>query len=275
MKNKIAVNTNSYHGFSVEEALKGIAAAGFEFVELAAVRGWTEHIMPDMPKEKREKVKELLHALNLKAVGLSGHCNLMDENRLNDFIENIKLAHDFGCEYIVSSVGEAHFGENESFTDEDLIANLKKLVPLLEELNIKLVIEIHGEYGTGMKLHHLCENVDSDYVGINYDTANCLFYGNVLPNEEILLCSDRVKYVHLKDHLGDAQIWNFPAVGSGDLKLKEFMNYMDQINYEGVYSVEIEYTQEFTMRNKLPKDLETANQAAKDSYTYLQSLGRI
>ena len=56
MKDIIAVSTNTYHGFSVDQALEGIAAAGFKFVELTAVRGWTEHIMPDLP------VKELVPA---------------------------------------------------------------------------------------------------------------------------------------------------------------------------------------------------------------------
>lgn len=33
-----------YHTYSLEEALEGIAAAGFHYVELSAVRGWTEHV---------------------------------------------------------------------------------------------------------------------------------------------------------------------------------------------------------------------------------------
>ena len=46
MKNIISVSTNTYHGFSVGEALEGTAAAGFKYVELTAVERWTEHIMP-------------------------------------------------------------------------------------------------------------------------------------------------------------------------------------------------------------------------------------
>ena len=32
MKNVFAINTNTYHGFSTEEALEGIAAAGFKYI---------------------------------------------------------------------------------------------------------------------------------------------------------------------------------------------------------------------------------------------------
>ena len=40
-KRIIAVNSNCYHGYSIEEALEGIAAAGFHYVELTATKGWT------------------------------------------------------------------------------------------------------------------------------------------------------------------------------------------------------------------------------------------
>ena len=47
MTNIFAVNTNTYHGFTVDQALEGIAAAGFKNIEIATVRSWTEHIMPE------------------------------------------------------------------------------------------------------------------------------------------------------------------------------------------------------------------------------------
>ena len=38
----IAVNSNCYHGYSIEQAIDGIAAAGFRYIELTATKGWTE-----------------------------------------------------------------------------------------------------------------------------------------------------------------------------------------------------------------------------------------
>ena len=43
-RNRLGGHSNSYHTYSLEEALEGIAAAGYKFVELSAVRGWTEHV---------------------------------------------------------------------------------------------------------------------------------------------------------------------------------------------------------------------------------------
>ena len=41
-KNRLGGHTNTYHTYSLEEALEGIAAADYKFVELTAVRGHLE-----------------------------------------------------------------------------------------------------------------------------------------------------------------------------------------------------------------------------------------
>ena len=142
-----------------------------------------------------------------------------------------------------------------------LAQNIQKVVPVLKETNITMVLEVHGEYGTGESLYRVVKAVNSPYVGVNYDTANVVFYGRRLPEEEIKNCYEGVKYVHLKDKAGPMDLWDFPALGAGSLKLEEFMRFMDTKGYNGIYSIEIEYTQDFTMRDKAPGDLAVANEA--------------
>ena len=51
MPTPLAGHTNSYHTYSFEEALAGIAEAGYRGVELSAVPGWTEHVDLDAPAD--------------------------------------------------------------------------------------------------------------------------------------------------------------------------------------------------------------------------------
>ena len=275
MKDIIAVCTNSYHGFTVDQALEGIAAAGFKMVELTAVRNWTEHIMPDMPDGELNRIQAKMKDLGLSCLSLSGHCNLTDAARLSDFRANMELARRFGASYIISSTGEAHFGKDESFTDEVLIRNIKALVPDLERLNLKLAIEVHGEYGTGEDVARIVNGVGSPLVGVNFDTANVVFYGGKLPQDDLKRCVDAVSYVHLKDKVGISKTWNFPAVGKGELDLLGVIGYLDAHGKPVPLSIEIEYTEDFTMRGKAAGDLEKANQAVKDSFDHLHKNGLI
>ncbi|MDR1506787.1 MAG: sugar phosphate isomerase/epimerase [Treponema sp.] len=271
MKNKVMLNLNSYHGFGVDQALEGAAAAGFRYVELCAVRGWTENVMPDMDKAELDRIKKKMADLGLTAVGLGGHCNLMDDSRLDDFRKNIGLAADLGCQYIISSTGEAHFGKEEVFADDVLVKNIKSLLPDLEKANLTLGLEVHGEYGTGSSLRAVVEKTGSSRVGIAYDTGNAMFYGGKKCDEEIKSCAELVKYVHLKDKIGGLKEWNFPAPGKGELKLGVFMDYLESTGYTGPYSVENEYTESFTMNPKKAGDIAVANQAALDAFEFFKS----
>ncbi len=276
MKNVFAINTNTYHGFSTEEALEGIAAAGFKYIEICAVRNWSEHIMPEWSAERKAAVVNRIKELGLTCIALGGHCDLTDAERLKDFRANMELAHELGCEWIISSTGEAHFGKGEGGTEDTLIKNIKGLVPDLERLNLKLGIEVHGaNYGTGEAVARLVRGVDSPRVGVNYDTANVVFYGGRNPIDDIKTCVDKLNYCHLKDKVGMDNSWNFPAIGSGELDLIGVMDYMKQNGYEGPFSIEIEHNEGFTMREKVPGDLDFVNKVVKDSFDYLHANGLI
>lgn len=267
MNRIIGVNSNCYHGYSLEEALEGIHKAGFRYVELTATKGWTEHVFPTQSFACLTGVKEKMKEMDLIPFALSGHCNLMDEQRIPDFIQNMKLASFFGCEYIVSSVGEAHLKDERTAGNELLAANIRTLLPMLEELGLKLVLEIHGEHSNGRILKEIVTLIGSDRVQINYDTANAVFYGGVDPAADIGDCLEHIAYMHLKDKAGDAGEWNFPALGKGKIDFPAIVNRLEEAGNHCPFSVEIEFTQEG------PRDLEEINRAVADSFQYLSGLG--
>ena len=94
-------------------------------------------------------MKDLLKQYKIVPFSMSGHCNLMDTGRMGDFIENIRLAAFFGCEYIVSSIGEAHLKDEAVASNGEVAEHIKAFLPYLEEFNMTLVLEIHGDHGDG------------------------------------------------------------------------------------------------------------------------------
>ena len=267
MERIIAVNSNCYHGYSIEEAIAGIQAAGFRYIELTATKGWTEHVFPTQSFARLLEVKDMLKQAGLTPFAMSGHTNLMDPERLPDFIKNIRMAHFFGCDYIVSSIGEAHLEDKAVATDDVAAAQIKTLVPYLEEYDMQLVLETHGDHGTGVHLKKIVDLVGSDRVGVNYDTANAIFYGDVCVPEDFAACIDSVKYLHLKEKAGGRQEWDFPALGKGYVEFDEVFAQLAQSGNNSPFSIEIEFTQAG------PKDLAEINQAILDSAEYLKSKG--
>ncbi len=264
-KRIIAVNSNCYHGYSIEQAIDGIRRAGFHYIELTATKGWTEHVFPDMPFERLLAIRDELEAAQIRPFAMSGHCNLMDPERIPDFVKNIRLAAFFGCDYIVSSIGEAHLKDNAVADNPTVAESIRALVPYLERYGLTLVLETHGhDHGTGAVLSDIVRLVG---VKINYDTANVIFYGRVDPVADLRACVDDVAYLHLKDKAGAADVWDFPALGKGWVDFPGIFRTLEEAGNASPFSIEIEFTQAG------PRDLAEIDRAVQDSADYLRAHG--
>lgn len=76
LRNPLAANSGSYHSNRLDEALRGIAEAGYQYVELAAIRGVVEHVPLEANSRVLSEIKDMIAAEGLTAVSLSGHSDL-------------------------------------------------------------------------------------------------------------------------------------------------------------------------------------------------------
>lgn len=266
MLEQLTINSNTYHGFSLEDAVKGARKAGFTKIELAAVKGHTAHVLPGMSSRQLQDIKALLRENGMKCVGIGAHSNVMKEDGIANLLKSIDLAVEFDCEYIITATGEAH-DDSDVIEDATVLAkNLKPIIEKCESLNKRLVLETHGNnYPTGLSLKKLAQSLNNR-IKINYDTANVIFYGNTLPYEDLEASVEYVEFIHLKDKLGPYNEWNFPAIGDGDLDFRKIFRILKNANYKGPISVEIEFTPIG------PANLEEVNRCVKRSYSYLSKI---
>lgn len=267
MKRIIGMNSNTYHNYSIKQAIEGTKKAGFQYMELTATKGWTEHVFPTMSLRDLYEVRDMLKEAGIKAFAMSGHTNLMDKARINDFLANIRLASFMGCQYIVSSIGEAHLEDKAVASDEIVAEHIRALLPFLDDNGLILALENHGEHGSGKRLKGIVDLVEAPNVVINYDTANALFYGDVDLAEDIDACIDKIGFVHLKDKAGGRAEWKFPALGEGYIDFPMIIQKLKEAGNDAPFSIEIEFTQSGA------KDLQEVNQAVQTSYDYLKRIG--
>src|SRR5438046_161119 len=97
MPTPLAGHTNSYHSYSHDEALSGIAEAGFKGVELSAVPGWTEHV--DLDADKGE-LRGKLEAYGLEPVSLSAHSDLTTRDGLEHGLKAVRWAGEYGIRIV-------------------------------------------------------------------------------------------------------------------------------------------------------------------------------
>src|SRR5512136_206193 len=112
MQNILAGHTNSYHTYTLDEALEGIAAAGFKYVELSAVRGWTEHVPLEATPADIAAIKAKLAHWGLTASALSGHSDLTTPPGLVDAKKAVDLCPQLELGLMNTAIG-GHYSENE------------------------------------------------------------------------------------------------------------------------------------------------------------------
>lgn len=266
MLKQLAINSNTYHGYSLEDAVKGASKAGFKQIELAAVKDHTAHVLPEMSPAQIQLVKELLQDYSMQCVGISAHSNLMQQEGINNLLRSIDLAVAFDCKYLITATGDTH---DDTDTIEDEAILVRNLEPILEkcEKNQKvLLLETHGNnYPTGTSLRKLSKLLNNR-VKINYDTANVIFYGNMYPYEDLEASIELVEFIHLKDKLGDFNEWNFPAIGEGKIDFLKIFQTLKKANYMAPISVELEFTPSG------PANLAEVNDSVKKSFDYLTKI---
>ena len=107
-----------------------------------------------------------------------------------------------GIPILNTAVGGPEAGkENE----DAFLANIGGLADYAAERNVTITLEIHGELtSTGRKSRILLEKVNRSNVKINYDTANCEYYGAVRAEDDLPYALPLVALCHLKDKIGGA-----------------------------------------------------------------------
>lgn len=262
MGSPLAGHTNSYHSYTFEESLRGIAEAGYEGVELSAVPGWTEHVVLDEPAGD---VRAKLDEYGLTAVSLSGHSDLTTKDGLAHGIRAVRWAADFGLPVVNSAIG-GHWSEGEN--EAAFLENCEQLADAARDAGVVVALEIHGDImASGAATLPLLERIGREEIKVNYDTANCEFYGGVSAVDDIPAIAPYLAHVHLKDKVGGPRVWDFPAPGEGHIAFDRILDVLKAAGYDGPCSVEIEFSGE-----PWPP-LEEVTRAMGSAYRHLTALG--
>lgn len=265
MNNILAGHTNSYHTYNLDEALEGIAQAGFKYVELSAVRGWTEHVPLEATGAQIDEIKAKMAKLGLQASCLSGHSDLTTAAGVADGKKAVILCQKLGLNLMNTAIG-GHYSEDED--QAAFMSHIHDLADFAAERGITLALEVHGDIMASGKLSiPLIQEINRDNVRINYDTANCVFYGGVEAVDELGEVAPYLAHVHLKDTGGGQREWNFPAIGEGRLDFAAILKILADAGYTAPFSVEIEF------QGEPWPSLEEVNRSMKVSYQHLKSLG--
>jgi L-ribulose-5-phosphate 3-epimerase len=238
--NPIAGHTNTYHTYGFEEALAGIAEAGYTYVELSAVPGWTEHV--DLDADRPDDVRRRLDSNGLEAVSLSAHSDLTTREGLEHGVKGVRWAAEYGIPIVNTAVG-GHQSADEN--EAAFLGNIGELADAADAAGVVVALEIHGDIMASSDVTiPLIEKIGRDSIKVNYDTANVEFYSGQKAVDDLPKITGHLAHVHLKDTSGGKGNWDFQALGTGTVDFGRVLEILREAGYSGPLSVELEFSGE-------------------------------
>jgi sugar phosphate isomerase/epimerase len=226
--------------YSLDEALSGLAAAGFENVEIGAVKDFLEHLDPDdLGPRVIAETRRALDANGLRVVSMSGHAPLHLELGRDRLRRVLNAGAELGILVLNTFTGDAETdAERAAFVE-----NVRAIADEAQQLGIVLCIETDSNLmPTAEAGVRLLEEIGHDWIRINYDPGNVVYYAGAPPEEDVRHALARLGHVHLKDKRGGKGILDFPPLGEGELDIPAMLRDIRDSGFSGPVSMEIEFT---------------------------------
>ncbi len=232
---KLGVNSGLFVDFDFETAVKHIALAGYDGVEISAIKGMCEHLELDRWKEQVKELRRIVSDYGLEFLSMEEAA--LDEERL---INAFEAAAELGIPVV--NVGPG----GKSDVEEDFqrsVSMLAKMSEKAEEFGVILCVKAHvgaAIYNTPTTLRAM-ELIKSPAFGIDMDPSH-IYRAGENPEEALPKVISRVKHIHIRDckgrNFGPGEPAN-QACGRGDIDLFGYCKALVEGNYSGPVCLEV------------------------------------
>ena len=231
----LGANSVLFGGFDLDTAMAHIAAAGYDGIELSAIKGMCEHLNLDTWREDAPRIRDLAQQYNLKLLAIEEAA--LDEQRLLTAFE--------ACAAIgipVINIGPG----GKAGSDDDLkasIAKMSKLAARAADQGRVLCVKAHvgaAIHDTPTTLRAMAE-IDSPGFGIDMDPSH-IYRANEDPVAALREVIGRIRHVHIRDCPDRGPGPGKPemqACGRGEIDLLGYVRVLLESGYDGPLDLEI------------------------------------
>lgn len=228
-------------GETVLDKFQAAQKAGFDGVEVMS------HLDRDQVLKARDAtgmmIPSVCNALHWKFL-LSDPSPEIREKGVEALKVSLEDAKAYGADTVLLVPGRVN--ESVSYTEcwDRSISEIKKVIPMAEQLNVKIAIENvwNNFLLSPVEALYYVDQFESNSIGFYFDCGNILVYG--WPEQWIKILGPRISKVHIKEFSRD--IANKQGKGAGfGVKLLEgnvnwpaVMNALEEIGYHGWTTIE-------------------------------------
>lgn len=232
---KLGVNSVLYAGFDFATACRHIKMAGYDGVEISAIKGMCEHLELDRWREQAAELRQIVSDSGLEFLSMEEAA--LDEDRL---IRAFEAGASIGIPIINIGPGGKSDIEEDFQRQTDLMA---KMAEKAEEFGVTLCCKAHvgaSVYNTPTTLRAI-EKIANPAFGVDMDPSH-IYRAGENPAEALKPVLPRVRHIHIRDCKGRGPSPGAPpdqACGRGDIDLMAYCRVMVEGGYEGPVCLEV------------------------------------
>jgi len=232
---KLGVNSVLFQGHDLAVAMKHIAMAGYDGVELSAISGMCEHLVLDDWRSQKAQIQALAaeHRLALLSMEVAS----LDETRL---MKAFEAGQGIGVPVVNIGPGGKAGVEADLERQTDLMA---KMADKAAAFGVTLCVKAHvgSCIDNTPTTQFAMKKIGSPAFGIDMDPSH-IHRANENPAEALPAVLSRVKHVHIRDCKGRGPGPGEPrdqACGRGEIDLAGYCRAMVNGGYDGPVCLEV------------------------------------
>jgi sugar phosphate isomerase/epimerase len=232
---RLGVNSVLFQGHDLATAMQHIAWAGYDGIELSAIKGMCEHLDLDNWQAQADEIKSL--AATHKLALLSMEVASLDDDRLTKAFE---AGQAIGIPVINVGPGGKSDVEEDFVRQTDIIA---AMADKASRYGVTLCCKAHvggSIYNTPTTLRAM-KKIASPAFGVDMDPSH-IYRAGELPEKALPPVLSRVKHIHIRDCKGRGPGPGEPrdqACGRGEIDLFAYAKAMADGNYSGPVCLEV------------------------------------
>ena len=232
---KVAVNSVLFRGTDFPTAVRTIAEAGYDGVEIAAIQGMCEHLDLSRWREQVTPYRTLVAESGLVWVAME--VGSPDPTRVQQALE---AAQALGIPTVTIGPG----GKSDDTEQwRQMLDRLQRLAEMADAAGVNLAVKAHigqSMYNTPTTIEVLSQ-VSSPHFGVDLDPSH-LFRSGEDPADAAAAVMGRIHHVHIRDCKRDAKgpgPVTEQICGRGDIDLKKFCSTLVAGGYQGALTLEV------------------------------------
>jgi len=255
---KLAFSSNAYMNFSVEDAIRRVAAIGYQGIEILSdvPHAWPVNLLP----ERKQSIRDTLAATGLAVSNVNGFMmNAVADPRQaywhpswiepDPHYRAIRREHTRRALALTKELGAANLqtepggplapGQAWEDAADVFLAELRPCIELAESLEVGLLIE--PEPGLLIEkfaqYQRFMERIDSPWVGLNFDIGHAYCVGED-PQDWVAAMAPHTRHFHLED-IAATRIHKHLIPGHGAIDWDATLGAIANSGYEGWLTVEL------------------------------------